>query len=93
VLTNGFSKEGEMGMVHLSKVEWNVHTYIVGYVRENGYSPTLREIAVGVGYSMGSQLQRVLENLRGCGLIEELPYKRAGRAIVLVRGVEVGWKP
>lgn len=58
-------------------------TFIRQYVAANGYSPTFREIAGGVGLKSSSEAHRLVHGLVDRGSVKLLP--RRARSIELVR--------
>lgn len=57
-----------------------VLSFVRDYIAENGYGPSIREIARGVGLSSTSSVQRHLENLEAAGKIQRT---NAARSIVI----------
>ena len=53
--------------------------FIEEFCQENGYSPTVREIAYGLGLSSTSAVQSMIDRLQSKGLL----YKNAGVARTL----------
>ena len=44
--------------------------FIIGYIQEHGYSPTIREIGDGVGLKSTSSVVHHLNCMLKCGMIE-----------------------
>lgn len=63
--------------------EREIYDYIVEFKRTNGYSPSWREIAQGVGTSSKNFIQKVLETLCDLGYIRYTHNKY--RSIVIVK--------
>lgn len=53
-----------------NKTKQKVYNYIVKYIKENGYAPSVREICQGVGLSSTSSVHNHLKKLQKEGLIE-----------------------
>lgn len=66
----------------LTPVQQKVYDWIFGYMKQNGKSPTIREIMKGLGYSSPAPVQEALDRLRAKGWIDWDEGKF--RAIVLV---------
>lgn len=47
-----------------------VYDYLIGYVKENGYAPSVREICEGVGLNSTSSVYNHLSNLEEEGKIK-----------------------
>ena len=52
------------------KMRQKVYNYIVKYMKENGYAPSVREICQGVGLSSTSSVHNHLSNLEEEGKIK-----------------------
>lgn len=66
----------------LTPRQLKVLTFIRGYIRQNGYSPTYDEIGATFGAKSRSQVHAVVHQLVDRSAITTLPGKR--RAIALV---------
>lgn len=53
----------------------NVYEFLVTYIGENGYPPTVREIQQDMGVEAVSTIQRRLDQLRAEGRITSHPFK------------------
>lgn len=62
--------------------DYEVYDFIVDYVQKNGYAPSIREIANGVGKTSPSIIKERLWNLENNGLIQTKPM--SPRAIKLI---------
>lgn len=65
----------------LEKPEEKVYRFLVKYITDNMYPPTVREIAFGIGLRSESNIPEYLERLKTQGLIDGEPRK--SRAIRL----------
>ena len=72
-------------MQPLSKMQQKVYDYIVAFIRERGYPPSVREIGEAVDLRSPSTVHVHLKNLAEAGYIEKGAGK--GRAITLTRPV------
>ena len=68
-------------MTQLSTMQRKIYDYIVTYVREQGYPPSVREIGEAVGLKSPSTVHFHLKHLEEAGVIEKGAGK--GRAITL----------
>ncbi len=59
----------------------NIMEYIVSYIKEHGYSPSVREIRDGVGLNSTSTVQNYLNKLLKSGELETDAKKGTARAI------------
>lgn len=66
-----------------TKRQMEIYDYIVGYIIENQYSPTVREICEGVGLSSTSSVYSHMETLKELGMIE---YKSTQPRTIQVHG-------
>ena len=57
-------------MTVLKAKDKEVLEYIKAFMIENGYTPTIRDICVGVGLSSTSSVQNHFDKLVACGYIE-----------------------
>lgn len=62
----------------LALTDARVLAWTVAYVREHGYPPTLREIAVGVGLSSTSSVSYQLRRLEHAGYLAVTPNTSRG---------------
>jgi len=53
----------------MTREQERVYRYIVDFIRAKGYSPTIREIAVGVGQRSPGNTIRKMQVLRNDGFI------------------------
>lgn len=63
--------------------------FVRAYVGRRGYSPTVAEIAAGVGLASGSGMRQHLERLERDGYLTVQP--RTSRSIVLTDPAPDGW--
>lgn len=54
----------------LAPIDYEIRDYIVNYITEHGYSPSIREIADSIGYKSVSTVQGHLQEMLKHGLIE-----------------------
>jgi len=66
-----------------------VYRFIAAYIDENGYAPSVREIAAGCYVGLSTAI-RTLDILEARGEIRRVPYQ--ARSIVLVEKTESGRK-
>ncbi|GGF86520.1 LexA family protein [Paenibacillus aceti] len=64
------------------KTQQRILDFIAQYQQENGYSPTFREIGIGVGLKSSSTVAGHIERLEQKGLIRRI--HGSGRAIEIV---------
>ena len=72
---------------HMSKLthkQQEIYDYILSFAQENGYPPSVREIAQHVGLKSPSTVHFHLKGLRGAGLISQAEGKT--RAITITDG-------
>ncbi len=60
----------------LTKRQKDVLDYVVQYQRENGYSPTYRQIAKGIGVSSVGGVAAHIHKLQDRGFVKTLPGNR-----------------
>lgn len=65
--------------------ENRILAFITGYIRQNGISPTLREIAEGIGFASTGSVHRHIEKLKSEGLLSETAGKK--RSLVVNTGI------
>ena len=65
-----------------AEMQQRVYQYILAYLAEHGYAPSVRDICDAVGLKSPSTVHFHLKNLAELGLIEKGAFK--GRAIVPV---------
>ena len=68
-------------MRELSKMQQRIYDYIVSFIRDQGYPPSVREIGEAVGLKSPSTVHVHLKKLAEAGVIEKGAGK--GRAITL----------
>lgn len=54
----------------MSKRQLQIYEYIKNFINEKNYSPSIREIAMAVGYSSSSSVHRHLDTMREKGYID-----------------------
>lgn len=54
----------------LTNVDYKIRDYIVEYIKQHGYSPSIREIAEDMGYKSISCVQGHLQKMLKHGVIE-----------------------
>lgn len=54
----------------LTEMEQELYKFLVGYIKENGYSPSYREIAEGIGIKTKSTVLKKLQSLQKKGKIQ-----------------------
>jgi len=74
------------GMTHGQIRRNTIYEFIINYIDENGYPPTLREIADGCDISSTSVVDYHLEKMEEMGMIKRVP-KVARGIVVLDEGV------
>jgi repressor LexA len=67
----------------LTESQYKTLQFIEGFFVENGYAPTIAEIAPGIGIKSRSAVHRNLKAIESAGYIEIVPNKR--RNIVLIK--------
>ena len=65
----------------MEKYEKQIYDYIVGYITEHGYAPSVREIADAVGFHSPSSAKYVLDKMIRDGYLETDTEPRQPRAI------------
>ena len=58
-----------------------IYDYIVDYIQEHGYPPTVREIGAGVGLKSTSSVYYHLQKMLDLGMLETDAEESAPRAI------------
>lgn len=76
-------------MTTLTVRQWLVYTFLVAYIRGNGYAPSNHEIAAHLGKQPGAGITHTMHKLAAKGVIT-LRGHNASRATTLVRGMKVG---
>ena len=71
-----------MGKIQMTKRENDVYHYIVKYRKEKRFSPSMREIAEGVGLHSASTVHVHVHNLMDKGWLQ--PVERMNRTILPV---------
>ena len=71
-------------MSKLSQKQQEIYDYILSFAQENGYPPSVREIAQHVGLKSPSTVHFHLKGLREAGLISQAEGKT--RAITITDG-------
>ena len=66
---------------HGKSVRKHILEYIVSYITEHGYAPTVREIAAGVGLKSNSSVHRHLLRMFDEGMLETDAEAGSPRAI------------
>lgn len=66
---------------HGIEVRNHIQRYIIYYITEHGYAPTVREIAVGVGLKSSSSVHRHLLRMFNDGMLETDAEAGTPRAI------------
>ncbi len=69
-------------MIKLTKKQKLVYDYIANYVKENGSSPTYREVCAGLGLSSVSAVAEHIDNLITLGALRKSP--KAARSLEVV---------
>ena len=69
-----------------SNVRDQILSFIVAFQKEHGFSPTIREIADGIGYASVGCVHRHIQCLRENGLLRET-NNPTPRALVVNRGI------
>src|SRR5687767_15527480 len=72
----------QRGATMLSKRQREIYDFVLGYVDQHGYPPTVREIGEAVGLASPSTVHAHLANLERAGLLKRDPTKP--RALELV---------
>lgn len=67
----------------LSERQKEAYDYIVSYMTENGFCPSMREICDELGYASSSSAYQILHALEVKGYVE-LPFEGSPRAIRVV---------
>lgn len=78
--------------IQLTMYQWRILTFVQGYFAKHSMSPSIEEIAVGVGSNSTSVVNYNLGKLEGVGLLKR--RRGTGRSIVLQNtGVSVAVQP
>lgn len=88
-------------MIKLSEKEQAVFNYLVKVISENGYAPSVRDIAGALGIKSTSSVHAYLHNLEKNGYITQeegkrrtlrlcAPYARAGNQVPLLGAITAG---
>jgi repressor LexA len=81
----------QRGATMLSKRQREIYDFVVGYVDQHGYPPTVREIGQAVGLASPSTVHAHLANLERAGYVKRDPTKpRALELMVRERAVASG---
>ena len=72
-----------------SNVRDQILSFIVAFQKEHGFSPTIREIADGIGYASVGCVHRHIQCLRENGLLREM-NNPTPRALVVNKGITSG---
>ena len=75
-----------------SNVRDQILSFIVAFQKEHGFSPTIREIADGIGYASVGCVHRHIQCLKENGLLREM-NNPTPRALVVNSGVNSGLSP
>ncbi len=67
--------------IQLSMYQWRIFTFVQGYFAKHSMSPSIEEIAVGVGSNSTSTVNHNLSKLEGVGLLKRT--RGVARSIVL----------
>lgn len=67
--------------LHGEKIRHKILEFIVSYIQEHGYSPTVREIGNGVGLKSSSSVQSHLKKMFANGTLETDASFSSPRAI------------
>jgi repressor LexA len=79
------------GATMLSKRQREIYDYVLGYVDQHGYPPTVREIGEAVGLASPSTVHAHLANLERAGYVKRDPTKpRALELLARERAVASG---
>ena len=63
------------GKAPLTEMQQSVYNFIVAYIRENGFSPTIREIQAEFGFKSSNSAVMHIDNLRIKGYITKSSSK------------------
>ena len=61
-------------------MQQRTYSFLVGFIREKGYSPTVREIQTQFGYKSSNSVVSHLKNLEKSGYITKSSSKEGARA-------------
>ena len=75
-----------------SNAQDHILSFIVAFQKEHGFSPTIREIADGIGYASVGCVHRHIQCLRENGLLREM-NNPTPRALVVNRVITSGLSP
>ncbi len=53
----------------LTRTQWDLLTFLVGYIDQHGYSPSFQEMADGIGMTSKSGVARIVANLEARGVV------------------------
>lgn len=76
-------------MNRLTEKDFEVMGNILAFIKENGFSPTFRELAEMLGYTSTSTVHRYLQRLQEAGLITYEATKP--RTIAITENVHVNF--
>ena len=66
----------------MTKRDFDTYHFIIAYIEKNGYSPTIREIATGIGVTSTSAAYNRLMRLKDSGLIQTIPFFHRGIYVI-----------
>lgn len=72
----------------LSEVQRKILNYITEFIKNKGYSPSIREITSAIGFKSSGAVKRHLEKLDELGYIEKDPFKNRAITLVTSKGKE-----
>ncbi len=76
--------------MELSQREAEVWRFVANFIAKKGYSPTVREIAQGVGFSSTASAQAYLNSLEEKGYLKRWPGHRGLEVIIYPPEIEFG---